>query len=603
MRVRAFRGLCVALVALAGSVSAAGAATWIVPAVFDGPGANGVLFSTDLTLVNPDATGRTVTVLPILGPSGVVADPLAFTLAPGESRRIANPVSGVGALRISSEGGVFVAARANSVFPTAGPLPPATRATPLPVTDVMTILHAGETGQAIWISQSSDPTHGERTNVGVVFPEGSGGTVVVTVFGPPGTVLGTTTLDSPRAAALQMPLATFAASDIPVGRLSIEVTRGSALAYAGSVDNATGDLAVVGAERLPAPRIPGATLDLVSSGVAQTIGKGGVVWHTDARLANGFSPAYITAYLRTADGQPVPPATLRLDPEQMVEIRDVVQSLFNVSTAVTGSILWRSTRRIFVGIRTRAGESGTTSASSISSAVPIDNFPGPSDAPGQLADLRTDAEFRTNVQAASGAAGAVFDVDLFDQAGNPVASARETLPPLSWAQWPLDQIVAGAPMPARTRARVRIASGTALASANVVDNRTGDPVPWQVPLGAATASGSPPVPVGTWGAAPNGMDHVTVDANGISVFLPCRTGNFPQPLSLDASGRFAVIGTWLVTQGPTVAYDAILTGQSDGHSLTFTVTAGTAFDIITAPETVLLGGAWGPFTGLCPIEY
>jgi hypothetical protein len=579
------------------------AVTWIVPGVFDGPGANGLLFSTDITLVNPDAVARSVTIVPILGPNGPVADPLGLVLAPGESRRFANPISGVGALRINSDGGVFVVARSNSFYPTLGPTPPVVRGTSLPVTEVGSLLHAGDTGHSIWVSQSSDPRSGERTNVGVVFPDGSGGTATVTVYGALGRPLGSATWDSPRAAALQMPIAAIVGGDLPA-RMAVAVTRGSVLAYAGSVDNATGDLAIVPAERVPEPRGPLGPVDVVSSGVAQTVGKGGVVWHTDARLANtGYSPAYVTAYLRTADGEAVPAARISLTPLETIEISDLVQSLFNVSTPVTGSVLWRSTRTIAVAIRTRSGDGATISASSVTSAVQVERFPSASDPPGQLADLREDSQFRTNLEAASGPGGAAFAVDLFDESGKSVGSDTESLPPLAWAQFPLDHFGYGGDLPARTRARVRVLSGTVLVSANVVESRSSDPVPARVPLGAAAASTGPAVPVGTWGAAPNGMDHINVDATGISVLLPCKTGNFSQPLSLDASGRFAVLGTWLVMQGPTVAYDAILMGQTDGHSLTFTVIAGTNFDTITGPETVVLGGAWGPFTGLCPIEY
>jgi hypothetical protein len=589
-------------IALFGSLAApAGAATWIVPAVFDGPGANGVVFSTDITLVNPDGIARSVAIVPILPPGGFVADPFPVLLAPGESRRIPNPVSGLGGLRVLSDGGVFVSARANTFFPTLGPQPPATRGTALPVTEQGSLLRAGEIGHAIWISQSADRSKGERTNVGVVFSEP--GTATVTVYGPSGAVLGSQTFDAARAAAMQTPLDAIVSGDVPLGRIAVAVTRGSALAYAGSVDNATGDLAIVAAERLSVGRTAGGPVDLVSSGVAQTAGRNGAVWHTDARFANpGPAPVRVVAYLRTPDEETILPGTLTVSPGQTVEVPDVVQSLFNVSTATTGSILWRASAPLAIGTRTRSSNGAATTASSISAAVAVERFPGAADAPGALADLRNDPQFRTNLQAASGPGGATFTVDLFDEAGNAVGSARETLPPLSWTQWPLDQLVPGAALPARSRARVTIESGSALVSANVVENRTSDPVPTQVPLGAAASTG-PAVPVGTWGAAPNGMDHVIVDSAGISVFLPCRSGNFPQPLSLDANGRFAVLGTWYVTQGPTVAYDAILTGQTDGHSLSFTVTAGNAFDTITAPETVSLGGAWGPFTGLCPIEY
>src|SRR5262249_21510272 len=186
-----------------------------------------------------------------VGRSGPVADSLGLPRAPGESRRFPNPVVGVGALRIISDGGVFVAARANSFYPTLGPTPPVIRGTPLPVTEAGSVLQSGDTGHAIWVSQSADPRRGDRTNVGVVFPDGSGGAATVTAYGAEGRILGSATLESARAAALQMPLGPIVGGDLPVGRVAVAVTRGSALAYAGSVDNVTGDLAIVPAERVP----------------------------------------------------------------------------------------------------------------------------------------------------------------------------------------------------------------------------------------------------------------------------------------------------------------------------------------------------------------
>ncbi len=67
---------------------------------------------------------------------------------------------------------------------------------------------------------------------------------------------------------------------------------------------------------------------LVSTGVAQTGGTNGSLWHTDARLANpGSTSVSVNAFLL---GTPQT-ASLSIPPAQTIEIRDTVQSLFGFS--------------------------------------------------------------------------------------------------------------------------------------------------------------------------------------------------------------------------------------------------------------------------------
>ena len=126
-----------------------------------------------------------------------------------------------------------------------------------------------------------------------------------------------------------------------------------------------------------------------------------------------------------------------------------------------------------------------------------------------------------------------------------------------------------------------------------------------LPRGSRTALPAPLVPAGSYGGAPNPYDYVTADANIIQLFRFCQKGTFPQPLSLDAEGRFAVLGSYVANIGPFSGGDAILSGRISGESLTVQMLPTPGFFPLfsTKPVTLTLGGPFTPYTGLCPIEY
>ena len=581
-------------------ISTAGVAkTWIVPGVFQGTGANGVLFSTDITIANPDTSAQTVTILPVRAPGGPVSDPVAILLGPGETRAVSSllPPGVPGALRISAAGAISVFARINTT--PGNTLVPGGPGSALPAADENRVLGAGESGHSAWVSHSSNPARGARTNVAVVFPQA--GAATVTLLDDRGTVLGSLRYDSTGPAFFQDRLDALTSSDVRVGRVTLQVTRGTAWGYTGLIDNTTGDIAIVPLDRLPASVVSGGGVDLVSNGVIQGPGRNGAVWHTDARLANpGAATIAVAAYLR---GSVNARSELRIEPGQTLDIPDLVQSLFNVSVPATGAVLWRAQAPLIVSTRVRSGESSPVAASSITGAPPLSDFVTSIAPAADLGDLRRSSQYRTNVLAASGPAGAGYFLDLYDEPGNLLATARRTLPPLAWGQSPIEELFPGAAIPARSRVRVRVESGTVDVRATVVDNLAGQLVSYAAVAENRPVSAGAPVPTGTWGAAPNGMDHAIVDPAVISVFLQCRTGTFPQPFSLDSGGTFAVLGTFVVQAGPTVGFDAILSGQTDGRTLTFRITWGTNFDQQTDPESFVLGGPFQPFNVLCPIDY
>jgi len=397
--------------------------------------------------------------------------------------------------------------------------------------------------------------------------------------------------------------------DVPMGRIAVNVTRGTACGYTGVVDNVTGDLAIVPTDRLPPPPPAFAfgRVDLLSSGAAQTSGREGASWHTDARLSNpGTTAVDVTAYLLGTVGAMPQIGLLAVDAGQTVEIIDVVQSLFNVSEPVTGVILWRASGALLVNTRTRQGPSSPISASCVFGAIPIDGFVTELDPAAEIGDLRQDDQFRTNLLAASGPGGATFDLDLFDEAGQLLGTTRVSMPALGWGEFPLSQLIAGVTPPTRASLRVRVEVGSVNVQAMVVDNFSRVPVLYEAsPRGVRVTPPTPLLPSGSWGGAPNGMDHLTVDAASISIYRMCESGVFAQPLWLGAEGRFAVMGTYVISAGPSFQFDAILSGHTDGHSATVQVMQiGTAFSLGDSNlETFVLGAPFTPFTGMCPIEY
>ncbi len=589
-------------------VGAAGAQakTWIVAGAMNGRGGNGAAFATEILLVNPDDVARSVTLVPINPPGGPVSDPLGLLLAPGQTLAMPSPLAGPGAVSVSADGGVAVFARIDSKVLTSTATTPA-HSSPLPVFDEAALLRAGETGHAVWVSHSRDSAKGSRTNVGLVFA--GPGAATVEVLDAQGTLLGSAGYDVSSSAFIQASVSALTALDVPVGRIVVHVTRGALCGYAGIVDNVNGSLALVGLERLgPAPDPDrGERDDRVSVGVAQVAGRSDALWQTDARLANpGPGPVAVTAFL-LGSGLETEPQSVFVGPGQTVEIEDVVQSLFNVSDPATGAVLWRANGPILVATRTRDGDSAAVRAFGISSAVPLSAYVASVDPPAQLAGLRQGSAFRTNLFAAAGPAGASADLDLSDEAGSPVATARVDLAPLAWGELALPLLYPGTALPERSRMTIRILKGSAIVQASVVDEAANNPVLFEaVPRGVRTISPSPLFPIGSWGGAPNGMDHLQADDGSISMFRPCQTGLFPQPLWLDADGGFGALGTQIVDVGPSLPVDAIFRGRVAGGSATVQVipiSSAQSMLVDSNPETFALGEPFGPFTGLCPIEY
>src|SRR6266496_805647 len=171
-----------ALTALAGfllAASPARAASWIVPGVANTPGANGSSFSSDVTLVNAGGSERTVTLSLIPGPGTADADSRSYLVGAGATLKFDNVLgsvwllSGSGALRVVADGPVGIFARTYNL-PRVAVIPerPApTFGAGLPVVNEESLLQPGEIGHSAWVTQSSDPSRGDRTNVALAFAD------------------------------------------------------------------------------------------------------------------------------------------------------------------------------------------------------------------------------------------------------------------------------------------------------------------------------------------------------------------------------------------------------------------------------------------------
>lgn len=610
--------------------------SWIIPGVANTPGANGAYYVSGLTVVNVGTADRIVTLSLIPGPGTISQPPVKYTILPGKTLLSSNilgdawALGGTGALRVSADGPVAVFARTSNLILLTTFLPETPNekfGAALPVIEERLLLLAGEEGHSGWVTQSADAGTGDRTNVAVLFPDEAGGAATVTLVREDGKTLSSASVsyDSPRAAFLQKSLSAFTGEEVSAGRVVVRVTRGRACAYTATADNGTGDLTIFPAVRPPAVAA-GVPFFAVSSGVAQVPGREGTFWETEARLANisGQSVA-VTAYLlggvREASVDlrpgPIPRRDFFVPYGATVVIPNLLTSLFNLSGSAVGAVLWESSGPLWIGARTSSkvdqffakGTSGFESA-----AVPIDSFLTPADGPADLADIggfaRTILDQIVDAQAnlfiTAGPAGAicVFEAHQFD--GLLLGSNRISLPALGWGEFNLASLFAGvfpaSPLTDLVRVRVSVESGSANVQAAIKDTDTHDPFLYEAfPLARAPQPPSPPLSPGVWGSS-DGTQGLKVDATKIVVDRWCRSGTFPQPPRLDALGRFAVIGDYVVNIGPVEGFTAILSGATDGQTATASILQldGTPLDM---PATYALGNPYKIAPGPCPVEY
>jgi hypothetical protein len=447
--------------------------TWTIPGAGSTTGLNNTRFVSDLALTNASASAANVTIS-FVGPGGLPTR--AITVAAGATTAYRDVLGSlwsatglVGAISVHSDQPLILRARTYNTAATG------TFGVALPVYPSGQLLAEGQTADSVWVQQDPSGTSGFRTNVGVVFPDASGGEAVVRFFNATGGVVGSQTFASASAGFQQVGTAATLPAGLPVGRAEISVTRGHAAGYAVGVDNVTGDTSLYPFEALPA-----GVQDVVVNGVARLNGRNNTFFRTDARFYNPTgADATVTVRLHAAGASnPTPQsATLNVPAGRVLEVVDVLGTILNAPVGSGGAVRFTSDRPIAVLCRTsnidpQGVQPGTFGAQQ--SPVPLVSFLSSADAGAVVTAIRQDASFRTNVGFTAGPDGADYRLTLKSAAGAAIAATTSALGPFGWAQPNVADLFAGTAIPADATLLVEVTSGTVDVYDASLDNASGD---------------------------------------------------------------------------------------------------------------------------------
>jgi hypothetical protein len=464
--------------------------TWTIPGAGLTPGLNDTRFVSDLALTNLGVATANVTVS-FIGPGGLPAQ--SFTIAAGATTTYRNVIDAlwditgvVGALSVHSDQPLVLRARTYNTAATG------TFGVALPVYASGQLLAEGQTADTLWIQQDPSGSSGFRTNVGVVFPDATGGEAMVTFYDAGGTVVGGQTYSSASAGFQQLSIASVAPAGLLVGRAQISVTRGRAAGYAVGVDNVTGDTSLYPFEALPA-----GVQDVVVNGVARLNGRNDTFFRTDARFYNQTpEDATLTVRFHAAGASNPNPqsATVSVPAGRIIEVVDVLGSILNAPVGSGGAARFTADQPVAILCRTsnvdpQGVQPGTFGAQQ--HPVPLASFLSSADAGAVVTAIRQDASFRTNVGFTAGPDGATYVMTLKDAQGLSIASAVGSLGAFGWTQASVADLFPGTAVPADATLLVAVASGTVDVYDASLDNASGDlvvtpiaPVPVAIPSSA-----------------------------------------------------------------------------------------------------------------------
>jgi para-nitrobenzyl esterase len=524
-------------IALAGALGllcltwGAHAATLFLPGIANTAGQNGTRFTSSVFVVNLGARDTAVE-FALVPAAGVPAPaPVTRALLSGETLGFSNALAELfglegtfGTLAVSSDEPLGLRGTTANVRD-----PAATYGVGLAAVNSDATLLPGETGHAIWLSNSRDLSRGYRTNVSVslLAPDSE---VVVTLWDDSGFVRGSARIASAVPITWQESTADLVGDpDLATGRVTLEVTRGRATGYTAVVDNVTGDGIAVLVER-----VPFGSGEILLDGAARASGLNGTHWSTDLRLFNpGREPLAVT--LEPVGLPAASSRTVTLPPRSLAEIADVLGSGgFALGDGVAGAIRLRAPAPFLAAGRTRNADPALSRPGGFSAglrAIPWTSGLTPAGReailPG-LAHSGSTPGFRTNVALLGGPAGASGRLVLRDVAGGEVASTTFTLGPSEWRQKSLPGWFGTPGAPVGSRVDLAVETGAADAYASVIDNVTGDavvapalpkPSPCALPSIAVVASSpAPPSPPGaavTLFLAVGGATSVRVEPGGL----------------------------------------------------------------------------------------
>lgn len=562
--------LAALLLALSGICMAQAATIRLLPGLANTAGANGTRFESTVWLTSLGADSSVdLDFIPYAGQA--VPSTVTKPIRAGETLRFDNVLASLFGL---SEKAGTLRARSSQPFDIRGVTANVaggvgTYGLGMPSVPEDVALLPGETGHAIWISNSLDSSAGYRTNVAVVLV--SGGSVRLTVVDDGGIVRGETTVTSDVPVSWQRSVAELSAdADLPLGRVEMTVLSGAAIGYTAVVDNVTGDGIAV-----PFERISGSATAWLLDGVARARGRNGTQWSTEIRL---FNPGVSSLDVAIEPvGLPAGSRIVRsLGPRSIVALGDVVAALGGGDGAA-GALRLTAARPFLVAARTAnadpSGRPGTFSAS-------VSPIPGaallPTGSNGMLAGLTQNSGvsgFRTNLALLGGPSGSSTTLVLRDAVGASIASATAFLAPVQWMQRSLADWFPGVAIPQDSRVDLRVDSGALDAYASVIDNATGDPVVLSPVSLAGAGCAVPSVSVSASTPSVSAGDSVT-----LTVSASDATSLMLTPGDLPVTAGTPVI----VTPATTTAY-RVTAGGACGLSAT-----ATAVVQVAAPPAAVL---------------
>lgn len=486
----------VSLLLVALAAPSALAARVLLPGAAQVDGDAGARFRSEVVLSNPGAAPVDVTVSFLPGGATPSASPATVPLPAGRTLRLPEALrdlfgieSGFGTLSVSSPFPVLASLTTRNVADPRG-----TYGVSVPAVEETSLLGAGETGHAVWLTHSADPAAGFRTNISVTLVD-PGSSVEVRVLDASGRLAGSRAV-SGGPLTWQESTGTIA-GPLPIGRAELRVTAGRATGYTVVNDNVTSDAIAIPFERIrPGPS------ELLLDGVARTSGNNGTHWSTDLRLHNpGSAPLAVVLSGLGLPGAPAP-RTVDVPALSVVEVPDVLgPSGLGLPDGVAGALRLSAAGPLLVAARTSntdpSGERpGTFSAQQ--AAVPWSS--GLLSAPGAAAFAGVDHVagaygFRSNLAFLGGPNGATGTLVLRDDAGLETSRVPFALAANEWHQESVSSWFGGAAVPPGGRVDLLVASGSLDSYLSRVDNGTGDAVVVApAPLPAAASSFLPSFP-------------------------------------------------------------------------------------------------------------
>lgn len=455
----------------------ASAARVFLPGAAQVDGNAGARFRTEVVLSNPGPTAADVTVSLIPGGTTPAAAPALLALPAGRTLRVPEALrdlfgidSGLGTLTVSSPATVLATLTTRNVADPRG-----TYGVSVPPVAETSLLGAGETGHAVWLTQSAEADAGFRTNVSVTLVDPAS-SAEVRVLDASGRLAGSR-LVTGGPLTWQESAGTIAGA-LALGRVELRVTAGRATGYTVVNDNVTSD-----AIATPFVRLPSGPAELLLDGVARTPGASGTHWSTDLRLVNpGAAPLAVLLSGLGLPGAPAP-RTVDVPALSVVEVPDVLGPWgLDLPDGVAGALRLSAAGPLLVAARTSntdpSGERpGTFSAQQ--AAIPWPS--GLLAAPGAAAFAGVDhvegaSGFRSNLAFLGGPNGAAGTLVLRDDAGRETARAPFALAANEWRQESLPAWFGGTAVPPGGRVELLVASGALDAYLSRIDNGTGDAV-------------------------------------------------------------------------------------------------------------------------------